>query len=209
MGLTWAQVQDVFELAKLAQQAKRPLNAFVTFRANDRCLTDGDRKRDLSRKVAHFSQAVKGRGRVPRQAHFVGVTTYEKRPGGALHAHLLAHVEDFSFARQLGDGDVIHVIRAKPHHLGYITKQRLPGSPEFEATCRHRRQSSERIVGVRMSFTADAKALNVKSHVAHALLTGALNKVRHIISQNPRTLRKAWAGMEAGAAEDAQRPTAG
>ena len=158
-GLTWAQVKEVFELAQLARRAGVPLNAFVTIKADKRCSTDQERKRDLSRKIAHLGQAIKGRGRTPRQAHFVGVTTYEKKLSSVLHAHMLVHVEDFAFAEQWADGDIIKVIRARPRHLPYLTKQRLPLSPDFEATCGHRRQPSEKIVGVRLSFSAGAKAL--------------------------------------------------
>ena len=158
-GLTWAQVKEVFEFAKLARQAGLPLNAFLRSKPTRRCSTDQERKRDLSRKIAHLGQAIKGRGRTPRQAHFVGVTTYEKKLSSVLHAHMLVHVEDFAFAEQWADGDIIKVIRARPRHLPYITKQRLPLSPDFEATCGHRRQPSEKIVGVRLSFSAGAKAL--------------------------------------------------
>jgi hypothetical protein len=158
-GLTWGQVKDVFEFAKLAHQAGFPLNAFFTIKADWRCSTDQERKRDLSRKLAHLGQAIKGRGRTPRQIHFVGATVYEKERNGVLHAHLLVRVEDFAFAKHLADGDAIVVIRASPCHLAYITKQRLPFSPEVEATHWHRRQPSEKIVGVRLSFSADAKAL--------------------------------------------------
>jgi hypothetical protein len=158
-GLTWDQVKDVFEFAKLARQAGFPLNAFFTIKADWRCSTDPERKRDLSRKIAHLGQAIKGRGRTPRQIHFVGATVYEKERNGVLHAHMLVHVENFAFAQQLTDGDIIDVIRARPCHLAYITKQRLPFSPEVEATHWHRRQPSERVVGVRLSFSTDAKAL--------------------------------------------------
>ena len=54
-----------------------------------------------------------------------------------------------------------NVIPAKPGHLGYITKQRLPFSPDVEAAHWHHRQSSEKIIGVRLSLSADAKALIV------------------------------------------------
>jgi hypothetical protein len=158
-GLKWAQVKEVFELAKLARQEGLPLNAFFTIKAGWRCSTDQERKRDISRKIAHLGQAIKGRCRAPRQIHFVGVTVYEKKLSGVLHAHLLVHVEHFSFAKQRADGDVIDVIRARPDHLAYFTKQRLPFSPEVEATHWHRRQSSEKIAGVRLSFSMDAKAL--------------------------------------------------
>jgi hypothetical protein len=152
-------VKSVFEFAKLARQAGFPLNAFVTIKACERCSTDQARKRDLSRKIAHFGQAIKGRGQTPRQIHFVGVTIYEKKRSGVLHAHMLVHVEKFAFARQLADGDALDVIRARVEHPAYITKQRLPFSPEVEATHSHRRQPSEKIVGVRLSYSADAKAL--------------------------------------------------
>jgi hypothetical protein len=158
-GQTWAQVKEVFEFANLARQAGFSLNAFITIKANWRCSTDQERKRDISRKIAHLGQAIKGRGRTPRQVHLVGVTVYEKERNGVLHAHMLVHVEDFAFTEQWAVGDIIKVIRAKPRHLPYITKQRLPLSPDFEAGCGHRRQPGERIVGVRLNFSADAKAL--------------------------------------------------
>ena len=158
-GLTWAQVKEVYEFAKLARQAGFPLNAFFTIKADWRCSTDQARKRDLSRKIAHLGQAIKGRGRTPRQIRFVGVTVYEKERNGVLHVHLLVHVENFAFAEQWADGDIIKVIRARPDHLAYITKQRLPFSPEVETTHWHRRQPSEKIAGARLSFNADAKAL--------------------------------------------------
>jgi hypothetical protein len=143
----------------LAQQERLPLNTFFTVKPDRRCSTDQERKRDISKKIAHLEQAIKGRGRAPRQIHFVGVTVYEKKRSGVLHAHLLVRVEDFAFAKQWADGEIINVRRAKPYHLAYITKQRLPLSPNFEATCEHFRQAGEKIVGVRLSFSADAKAL--------------------------------------------------
>jgi hypothetical protein len=157
-GLTWAQVKEVYEFAKLARQAGFPLNAFVTIKASWRCSSDQDRE---ARYFAKDSSpwAGPGRGRAPRQNHFVGTTAYEKERNGVLHAHLLIHVEDFAFAKQWVDGDIIQVKRAKPYHLDYITKQRLPLRPDFEATCGHRRQPSEKIAGVRLSFSTDAKAL--------------------------------------------------
>jgi hypothetical protein len=158
-GLTWAQVKDVRECAKLATEAGLPLNAFFTIKADWRCSTDQARKRGISRKIAHLGQALKGRGRTPRQIHFVAVTVYEKKQGGILHAHVLAHVENFAFARQISDGAIVNVIRARPNHLDYITKQRLPFSPEVEAGHWRYRQSSEKIVGARLSFSTDAKAL--------------------------------------------------
>jgi hypothetical protein len=72
---------------------------------------------------------------------------------------MLVRVEDFAFAKQKADGDIINVTRAKPYHLRYITKQRVPFGPGIDGTHWHRRQSSEKIVGVRLSFSMDAKAL--------------------------------------------------
>jgi hypothetical protein len=92
-GLKWAQVKAVFEFAKLAQQERLSLNAFFTVKPDRRCSTDQERKRDISKKIAHLGQAIKGRGRAPRQIHFVGITVYEKERSGILHAHLLVRVE--------------------------------------------------------------------------------------------------------------------
>lgn len=161
-GLTWSQVKEVFEFAKLARQAGRPLNAFFTIKADWRCATDQERKRDISRKIGHLGQAIKGRGRTPHQIHFAAVTVYEKESNGVLHAHMLGRVENFSLAKQKADGDLIHVVKARLHyHLPYITKQRLPLGPKVEATLGnlHRRQAGEKINGARLSFNADAKAL--------------------------------------------------
>ena len=178
----------MFEFAKLARQAGFPLNAFVTIKADKRCSTDQERKRDLSRKIAHLGQAIKGRGRTPRQAHFVGVTTYEKKRSGVLHAHVLVHVENFAFARQWADGDVTDVIRARADHLDYITKQRLPLSPDFEATLGHRRQPSEKIAGVRLSFSADAKAL-ITAQRSEAIGQGFRSAFK-VVCGKPRCIKR-------------------
>jgi hypothetical protein len=158
-GLRWTQVKAVFECDKLAKDAGLRLNAFITIKADWRCSTDQERKRDISRKIAHLGQKIKGRGRTPHQIHFVAATVYEKERAGVLHAHVLAHVSNFGLARQISDGDTIDIRAARREHLAYITKQRLPFRPEIEATHWHRRQASEKIVGARISFSADAKAL--------------------------------------------------
>jgi hypothetical protein len=173
-GLKWAQVKAVFEFAKLAREEGLPLNAFFTIKPDWRCSTDQERKRDISRKIAHLGQAIKGRSRAPRQIHFVGVTVYEKERSGVLHAHMLVRVEDFAYAKQKADGDIINVTRAKPYHLGYITKQRVPFGPEIDTTHWHRRQPGEKIVGVRLSFSMDAKALIAAQRLKQSAIVSRL-----------------------------------
>jgi hypothetical protein len=173
-GLKWAQVKEVFEFDKLARQVGLPLNAFFTIKPDWRCSTDQERKRDISRKIAHLGQAIKGRSRARRQIHFVGVTVYEKERSGVLHAHMLVRIEDFAFAKQKADGDIINVTRAKPYHLGYITKQRVPFGPEIDTTHWHRRQPGEKIVGVRLSFSMDAKALITAQRLKQSAIVSRL-----------------------------------
>ena len=86
-GLTWAQVKEVFEFAKLARQAGFPLNAFFTIKADKRCSTDQERKRDLSRKIAHLGQAIKGRGE--RHARHISSASPPTRKSAAAFSTLM------------------------------------------------------------------------------------------------------------------------
>ena len=111
-GLTWAQVKEVFEFAKLARQAGFPLNAFFTVKADKRCSTDQERKR-IFRARSPTSAGHQRPGADAQPDRFVGVTVYEKKRNGVLHVHLLVHVKNFAFVKQLADGDAIDVIRAR------------------------------------------------------------------------------------------------
>ena len=134
-GLTWPEVKQVSDLYHAAHQAGIPLNVLVTIQPA--AITDDAlRKRYCSRKIAHIGQALKRRG----QAH-IGVTTFEKELNGELHAHHLVHIaaKNIDVVERWADGLIIHARKAVPSDPGYITKHRLPGSPEFEAWVNHRR----------------------------------------------------------------------
>jgi hypothetical protein len=160
-GLWWDEVKEVFSFVDAAACADKPLS-FVTLRLYDAALEADDRlcKRNLCNKAKDIIQAIGGRGKVPRQPDVPAVTVYEKRPGSVLHAHMLAHVApgNDALARK-SDGHVVSSRPAVPSDAGYLTKQRLPLSPEFEATTTHKRQASVKIPGPRLSFNADAVAL--------------------------------------------------
>jgi hypothetical protein len=160
-GLWWDEVKEVFSFAEAAAWAGKPLS-FVTVRPCDTALEADDtlRKRNLCNKAKDIIQAIGGRGKVPRQPAVPAVTVYEKRPGSFLHAHMLAHVAPGNDAlARVSDGTIIRSRPAVPSDAGYLTKQRLPLSPEFEATTTHKRQASVKIPGPRRSFNADAVAL--------------------------------------------------
>jgi hypothetical protein len=161
-GLSWQEVKQAYKLKLLARKARLPLNRFVSIRPPAPVLARGDAKakRWLSFAVNRIVQIVRGRCAHPRQAKVPCVTVYEKERGGAIHCHLLLHENrDDSAIERIADGTVIDVKPAINKHIGYITKQRRPQSPEFEATINHRRKSSDPIRGVLISFNTDAKDL--------------------------------------------------
>ena len=131
------------------------MNVLVTI--NPGCDNDdAERKRYCSRKIAHLGQALKRRG----QPH-IGVTTFEKELQGELHAHHLLHVrpQNFDVLARIADGISIHFRTAAMTDPAYITKHRLPGSPEFEAYAGHKRRRGAKITGQRVHYTQAAKTL--------------------------------------------------
>jgi DNA-binding transcriptional regulator YiaG len=161
-------VQEAHELDRAARAAGMRLNVFATLRSPTG-LTDVERKRVIARRTAHLGQALQRRG----QPH-IGMTFFEKRSGGDLHAHHLVHVEhknidvierwadiyDPKPVKRREKLDVpIHARPAVATDIGYVTKQRLPFSPEYEARCPHRRQRGAVIPGKRWTATREALAL--------------------------------------------------
>lgn len=117
-GLHWTQVQQVYELQKLAAEAGTPLNYVVDIHTADDALRDDDRacKRWLSNQTKNIQQAVRGRGKQPRQATVPCVTIYEKRLGGDLHAHMWLHKAPGNDAlERFHDGSEFHVQIGRAH----------------------------------------------------------------------------------------------
>lgn len=159
-GLNWGEVQQVFEFVKVARTARNPLTALVTINPGGDD-DDAGRKRFCSRKIAHLGQALRRRG----QKH-VGVTTFEKEVNGKLHAHHLVHIlpRNMDILQRMADGEIIHFRKSVPTDPAYITKHRLPGSPEFEAYVGHKRRKGAPIRGQRSHYTRAAKDLLKASH---------------------------------------------
>lgn len=150
------------EADKLAREAGCPLNTFVSFRTPANWSSDAESKRVLAKKAMHLIQAIKGRGKVRRQQFAPAVTVYEHPKGGTMDAHMLVYVEDQSRLELLGDGELVHVRQAVPTDRQYMTKERIPGSPEFKKIMADRYgpyRKAEKIKGVKISFNSDAKIL--------------------------------------------------
>jgi hypothetical protein len=117
----------------------------------------------------------------------------EKRPGDRLHAHGLYHVarRDMDIIKRVADvfeptsrhgqkGDApMHARPANANALDYVLKQRRWAGPDIEGRRprRLRYQQGAPIVGVRLSFTKEAKAIiwpprTVAEPVAHKLAIG-------------------------------------
>ena len=160
-GLNMQEVKRAHELNKLAKEAGLPLNRFVSIHPPPEILArgDGKAKRWLSSRTSDVMRTVRRRS-TPRQAKVPCMTVYEKARGGSLHCHLLLHeARGNSAIERIADGTIIDVKTAVKKHIDYITKQRRPLSPEFEATTTHRRKSSDPITGVLISFNEDARNL--------------------------------------------------
>lgn len=150
------------EADKLAREAGCPLNTFVSFRTPANCSSPTESKRVLAKKAMHLIQAIRGRGKVRRQQFVPAVTVYEHPKDGTMDAHVLVYVEDQSRLESFGDGELVHVRKAVPTDRQYMTKERIPGSPEFKKIMADRYgpyRKAEKIKGVKISFNSDAKIL--------------------------------------------------
>jgi hypothetical protein len=153
---------------ELARQG-RPLNVMVTYRPPEG-LSAAEAKRWINLRHGRVGQALNRRGHA-----FIGLKVFEKQPGDPLHAHGLYHVTKRCVAviekavdmferraRRGQKGDApMHACPANANALDYVLKQRRWAGPDIEgARHRHRRyQRGAPIVGVRLSFTKEAKAL--------------------------------------------------
>jgi hypothetical protein len=153
---------------ELARQG-RPLNVMVTYRPPEG-LSDAEAKRWINLRHGRIGQALKRRGHA-----FIGLKVFEKRPGDPLHAHGLYHVakrcrdvieravdvfERRARRGQKGDAPV-HARPSNADGVDYVLKQRRWAGPDIEER-RPRRlpyQQGAPIVGVRLSFTKEAKAI--------------------------------------------------
>lgn len=145
-GLRWREdVKVIYALLKTTRERRMPLNHFLTLRAPEH-LSESEKKRHISRRIAHLGQAVKRRG-----YPWFYIVVYEKNPGGLLHAHALAHIPRScaDIVQRYADGLIVHAIPAGPRHPAYITKQRHPLPPDVERYIRHRREKGAEIPGKR------------------------------------------------------------
>ena len=155
-GLTWTQVRQIDDLCHRLRSAGYPLNHLVTIQPPDDISSDAERKAYCYRRAGRLADKLRRRG-----VEVLAVRCFEKPLYGKLHLHVLAHVprhlqDEFS---GWGDGTIIHIKPAKLLHVGYITKERHPLSPDFEKVTQHQRQKSAPFRGQRWSLTPAAKAL--------------------------------------------------
>jgi hypothetical protein len=153
---------------ELARQ-RCPLHIMVTYRPPEG-LSDAEAKRWINLRHGRIGQALNRRGHA-----FIGLKVFEKQPGDHLHAHGLYHVakrctyvieravdvfERRARRGQKGDAPV-HARPSNADGVDYVLKQRRWAGPDIEARRprRLRYQRGAAIVGVRLSFTKDAKAI--------------------------------------------------
>ena len=155
-GLTWTQVKEITDLCHRLRSAGYPLNWFISIRPPDDIVSDAERKRDCYRRAGRLADKLRRRG-----VEVLAVRCFEKPLYGKLHLHALVHVprhlqDEFA---GWGDGTITHIKRAKLWHVGYVTKERHPLSPDFEKVTPHLRQKSAPFRGQRWSLTPAARTL--------------------------------------------------
>lgn len=150
--MPWAEVKAISQLAHIAE-----FNVRLDIMPDEG--TDAERKRFISRKIAHLTQTLKRRGR-----RHVGVTVHEKTATADLHGHHLFRLEpsDFDILASY-DGTIIRPLKfrrdQREEKVNYATKQRVALPPDFEKTIKHRRQRGVAFRGKRVSYTEAALAL--------------------------------------------------
>jgi hypothetical protein len=137
--------QGVHCAIELARQG-RPLNVMVTYRPPEG-LSDAEAKRWINLRHGRIGQALKRRGHA-----FIGLKVFEKRPGDRLHAHGLYHVarRDMDIIKRAVDVFEQKARRGQKGDAPMHARLSDAGAIVY--------QRSTPIVGVRLSFTKDAKA---------------------------------------------------
>jgi hypothetical protein len=160
---TKAELEMISNAFHEAEKAGYPLNTFITHRCPPNCSSDKERKNILKKQAMHAIQRVKGRGKVPYQYVVPSVTIYENTIEGGLHAHQLIHVADENRITALQRGEAIVAKKVYSDDIKrYLSKQRRPGSPEYQKylTAKYGRyEPGEKIRGVHVSLSTDAKLL--------------------------------------------------
>jgi hypothetical protein len=131
-------------------------------------------KRFIAKKLGHLGQSLQRDTRSREGQPHIGMTVYEIGPDeGHLHAHhmvyltrradmkIVARWADMFEPRRTGkQHDVtIHARPACSTDIAYMTKQRLPLSPDFEANTAHRRKPGGFIPGPRLTITRHFRAM--------------------------------------------------
>lgn len=163
--LRWQEVKQIAHMDALARQAGRPMNVFASIRSPEG-VEGAEAKRAIGRAVAHFGQALHRRG-VPH----IGLTVYEREPGGEVHGHHLAHVprEHDDILARWADGNERHVRPAAATDVLYMTKQREALPPHFTPTLYgkpHNRRKGAEIPGPRWTATKALCALEQQERPA-------------------------------------------
>lgn len=189
-ALRWkADVKVIYGLAAAARKSRKPLNVMATIRVPHDIGSDAAGKRAISRATAHLGQSLQRRG-----VRHIGLTVFEKKPGGHLHGHHLVHVpheHDDLIARWV-DGAAANVRDACPadwNVIGYVTKQRRSLPPGAESNVRHRREPGAEIVGPRWTPTKGLLACVSTQEEREQAGTGKFKKERH-----SKGLKRAKAG---------------
>ena len=157
--------KTIFELDRLARRAGL-IPVLLTIRApKDKPLVEG--KDFIQTRTARLGQALQRPTRHRKGTPHIGLTVYEiGRNEGHLHAHhmvYLANRADMKIVARVADvfekkptrkrhDVVIHARPACETDIGYMTKQRLPLSPDVEANIKHIRVPGGSIPGPRWSL---------------------------------------------------------
>jgi hypothetical protein len=165
-------VKQVSALDYLARSAGL-IPLFVTIRA-PKGEPAAKGKRFIAKRLGHLGQSLQRDTRSRRGQPHIGMTVYEVAPDEShLHAHHIVYLTrraDMKIVARWADvfepkrtgkrHDVtMHARPACLNDIGYMTKQRLPLSPDFEANTTHRRKPGGFIPGPRWALTKHFRAM--------------------------------------------------
>jgi hypothetical protein len=146
-GLAKAEVTEITDIWHELTKRGYPLGWLITVQPPDDISSDAERTAYCRKRIDNLKAKLRRRG-----IELVALWVFEKASNGKLHAHALVHIPRHLQDEFAGwaDGLITDIRKAKPWHIGYITKQG-PSS--------HRLKKSAPFRGKRWSLTPAAKAV--------------------------------------------------
>lgn len=156
-GLTRQEVENIHACAHAARKSYRGWRSFLVT-LNPEAVegeSDAARKERIDQKITCLGQGLKRRGQPELR-----LKIWQKPPSGRLHAHVwvLTDPKNYDVLARLHHAPAIVVQEWGPD-IGYVTRERLPGPPQWERLQKWKRYTGQPIRGRRLSVHPDLQSL--------------------------------------------------